>query len=103
MAYNLAIPEHTEHQIDQCISYIVNTLKNPSAAEAVMDDLGHAYDLLEKMAESFAVCEDPYLQSKGYRKLRLEKHDYVFIYRVDGETVYLAGFFHMLENHRIKM
>lgn len=73
----LAIPEHTEHQIDQCISYIVNTLKNPPAAKAVLDDIEHAYDLLEKMAESFAFCEDPYLQSKGYRKLTLEKHDLV--------------------------
>ena len=68
-----------------------------------MDDIEHAYDLLEKMAESFAFCEDPYLQSKGYRKLTWEKHDYVFIYRVDGETVYLAGFFHMLENYRNKL
>ena len=86
MAYKLAIPEHTEHQIDKCISYIVNTLRNPFAAEAVLDDIEYAYDLLEKMAESFAFCEDPYLQSKGYRKLALEKHDYVFIYRVNGET-----------------
>ena len=29
MAYKLAIPEHTEHQIDQSIGYIVETLKNP--------------------------------------------------------------------------
>ena len=103
MAYKLAIPEHTERQIDKCIIYIVNTLRNPSAAEAVLEDIEHAYDLLEKMAESFAFCEDPYLQSKGHRKLILEKHDYVFIYRVDGETVYLTGFFHMLENYRNKL
>lgn len=32
------------------------------------------------------IIKDPYLQSKGYRKLALEKHDYVFIYRVNGET-----------------
>ena len=46
MAYKLAIPEHTERQIDKCISYIVNTLRNP------LDDIEHTYDLLEKMAES---------------------------------------------------
>jgi hypothetical protein len=45
MAYKLAIPEHTERQIDKCISYIVNTLRNPTAAEAVLDDIEHAYDL----------------------------------------------------------
>ena len=65
MAYKLAIPEHTEHQIDKCISYIVNTLRNPSAASAVLDDIEHVYDLLEETAKSFAFCEDPYLQSKG--------------------------------------
>ena len=46
MAYKLAIPEHTELQIDKCISYIVNTLRNPTAAEAILDDIEHAYDLL---------------------------------------------------------
>lgn len=103
MAYKLAIPEHTEHQIDQCISYIVNTLRIPSAAGAVLDDIEHTYSKLEKMAESFAFCDDPYLRSKRYRKLALENHDYLFIYRVDGEIVYLAGFFHMLENYRTKL
>lgn len=103
MAYKLEIPGHTERQIDKCVSYIVNVLKNPSAARAVLEDIEHAYDQLEEMAESFALCEDPYLCSKGYRKLVLEKRDYLFIYRADGETVYLAGFFHILENYRSKL
>lgn len=77
-------------------------MKNPSASSAVLEDIEHAYDLLEETAESFAFCKDPYLRLKGYRKLALEKHDYMFIYRVDGE-VYLAGFFHMLENYRTKL
>ena len=103
MDYKLVIPEHTERQIDRCIDYIVHTLRNPSAAGAVLDDLENAYTQLEQMAESYALCEDPYLQSKGYRKLALEKHDYLFIYRVNGKTVYLVGFFHMLENYRMKL
>ena len=36
------ISEHTERQFDRCISYIVNTLRNPIAAEAVLDDIEHA-------------------------------------------------------------
>jgi toxin ParE1/3/4 len=73
VAYKLEIPDHTERQIDKCVSYIVNELKNPSAARAVLKDIEHAYGQLEKMAESFAFCEDPYLCSKGYRKLALLK------------------------------
>lgn len=103
MAYKLEISRRTEYQVDHCINYIVNVLKNPSAARAVLEDIEHAYDQLEKIAESYAFCEDSYLRSKGYRKLALKKHDYLFIYRVDEQTVYLAGFFHMLENYRLKL
>ena len=46
----LAIPEYIERQIEKCISYIVNTLRDPPAAEAVLGDIERAYDLLEKMA-----------------------------------------------------
>ena len=103
MAYKLEIPEHTELQIDKCIGYLVNTLKNPSAATAVLDDIESAYDQLEQMAESFAFCEDSYLRAKEYRKLTLKNYDYLFIYRVDKQTVYIAGFFHMLEDYRTKL
>lgn len=103
MAYRLDIPERTEHQIDDCVGYIVDVLKNRSAARAVLDDISNAYDQLESNAESFAHCSDPYLSAKGYRKLALARHDYVFIYRVEGDTVFVAGFFHMLENYEKKL
>ena len=54
-------------------------------------------------AESFAFCEDPYLHSKEYRKLSLEKHDYILIYRIVLDTVYIIGFFHMKENYHVKL
>lgn len=100
MAYTLEIPERTERQIDDCIGYVVQVLKNPSAAESILEDIDAAYDQLESIPESFAFCSDPYLKAKGYRKYSLHKHDYVFIYRVEGEKVFLAGFFHMLQNYR---
>ena len=50
MAYKLAIPEHTERQIDKCISYIVNTLRNTHAAKTAFGDIECAYDLLKKVA-----------------------------------------------------
>ena len=54
-------------------------------------------------AESFAFCEDPYLRSKEYRKLSLEKHDYILIYRIILDTIYIIGFFHMKENYHVKL
>lgn len=103
MGYELKISANTEHQIAACIDYIIETLKNPSAAGSVLEDISSAYDELENSAGSFALCDDPYLASKGYRKLALAKHDYVFVYRVVENTVYLQGFFHMRENYRTRL
>ncbi len=100
MAYKLVVSEQTAHQIDECIYYIVHTLMNPSAAKAVLDDIQTVYYQLQQTAESYAFCEETHLHSKGYRKLALHAHDYLFVYRVNNGTVYLVGFFHMSENYQ---
>ena len=73
------------------------------AANNLMEDINQAFALLEAFAASFSFCEDSYLASKGYRKFALKKHDYLIIYRVEENTVYLVGFFHILENYREKL
>ena len=48
-------------------------------------------------------CEDPVLSAKGFRKIRLEHHDYVILYKVRGGTVTIEGIFHELENYGKKL
>ena len=48
-------------------------------------------------------CNDRYLAAKGYRKLALEKHNYVLLYQVRNDIVFVNGIFHMLENYRDKL
>ena len=79
MAYKLEIPAYVAHQIDTCIRYIVDTLQNPSAAKAILEDIACAYEQLEERAGSVSFYEDPYLHVKEYRKLALKKHDYVCV------------------------
>jgi hypothetical protein len=51
------------------------------------------------MPESFSFCSDPLLFKNEYRKAVLKKHDYVLIFRIDGELIKIYGFFHTLENY----
>ena len=39
----------------------------------------------------------------NFTGLQVYKHDYIVIYRVNEDIVYIAGFFHMLENYRMKL
>lgn len=103
MNYKLELSAHADAQIDHCIQYVRHSLHSKQGASAILDDLESAFTTLEMYAESFAFCEDPYLRSKEYRKLSLEKHDYILIYRIVLDTVYIIGFFHMKENYHLKL
>ena len=103
MNYKLKVSPHTERQIENALLYVSNTLSNPSAAAFILADIEDAYDILESAPESFPLCDDPYLKLQNYRKFTLRHHSYLFIYRIQDSTVYLAGFFHMLENYAEKL
>ena len=60
MGYKLVISERAERHIDNIIHYVVNTLKNTGAAEAILSDIDEAYNRLEYMAEIHGYCNDYY-------------------------------------------
>lgn len=103
MDYKIVVSQRANEQLEEMIAYIISKLQNKQAARAVYDDIMNAYDKLEYMAGTVAVCEDPYLAAKGYRRLALEHHDYVLLYQMDGNVVYVNGIFHMLEDYQNKI
>ena len=98
MVYNIEVTDRSEKQIENAIQYLAVNLKSIQAAKNLMEYINQAFALLEAFEASFSFCEDSYLASKGYRKFALKKHDYLIIYRVEENTIYLVGFFPMLED-----
>lgn len=103
MTYNVVVSEHANEQLDNILFYIVCKLGNRQAAKAVYNDVLKAYDDLEYMAGSIALCNDPYLAAKGYHKLILDHHNYILLFQILDNTVYVNGIFHMLENYSSKL
>ena len=103
MRYRLIVPAYVDAQIDACIAYIAQTLRNPDAARSILDDLAAVYERLEHLPEAFPLCRDTCLRAKEYRKIALPHHNYLFIYRIEETIVYIVGFFHMRENYRNKL
>ena len=99
MGYKPIITEKAEMQLDRILYYILEKLQNRQAAEASMEDIERTYAKLEYMAEAVQLCGDPFLAGKGYRKIALEQHNYVLLYQIEGEFVYINGIFHMLEKY----
>ena len=103
MVYNIEVADRAEKQIENAIQYLAVNLKSIQAAKNLMEDINQAFALLEAFEASFSFYEDSYLASKEYRKYALKKHDYLIIYRVEENTVYLVVFFPVLENYREKL
>ena len=99
MNYRLIISDSAQSEIEKAIDYIAVRLNNTAAAMAVLADIEEIYKEIEYMPESFSFCSDPLLFKNEYRKAVLKKHDYVLIFRIDGELIKIYGFFHTLENY----
>ena len=103
MAYRIAITERAEELIDSCILYILNQLKNPTAANHLLDGIESIYDRLEDNPYQFPDSKDPFLSSRGYKEARVPEMDYKMVYRIMENTVYVVGFFHDLEDYSSKV
>lgn len=103
MDFKVVVTDNALGQLENITDYIVYRLKNKQAANGVLEDFQKAIKELRYIAMSMQYCNDRYLAAKGYRKLALEKHNYVLLYQVHNDIVFVNGIFHMLENYRDRL
>lgn len=103
MAYKLIITDRAEELLDQLVSHILFKFKNEPAAKHLLDGIERLYDRLEDNSYQFADCRDSFLKSKEYKEAVVKDMDYILIFRIDGDVVYVLGIFHQLENYKEKL
>ncbi|MBQ7464792.1 MAG: type II toxin-antitoxin system RelE/ParE family toxin [Lachnospiraceae bacterium] len=103
MAYKLIITDHADELIDSRIYYIINKLKNPPAAQHLLDGIDEIYTRLEDNPDQFPDSMDSFLRSRGFKEALIHDMNYKLVFRVEGRSVYIEGLFHDLENHASKL
>ncbi|MBR6329195.1 MAG: type II toxin-antitoxin system RelE/ParE family toxin [Lachnospiraceae bacterium] len=103
MAYNLIITDRANDLIDERVLYIIEKLKNPSAAKHLLDGISSVYDRLQDNPYQFPDSGDPVLSRRKYKEALIPKMQYKMVFRIENETVYVVGFFHDLENYTSKV
>ena len=103
MAYRLIITERTEELLEQLVNYILYKFRNEQAARHLLDGIEQLYDRLQDNPYQFADCRDSFLKSKGYKEAIVKNVDYILIFRIEGNVVYVLGIFHQLENYKNKL
>ncbi len=66
MTYNLIITERADELINECVAYLIKKLKNPVAAEHLLDGLDKLYDRLEENPLQFPDSNDSFLNIGHY-------------------------------------
>lgn len=100
LIYKVVLTEIAKEHLRRILYYIRYVLKNPDAAKSVRQDMQETKRKLSYLVESIKLCEEPELSIHGYRVIFFQKHDYVMLYRVDGNIVYVDGIYHQLQNYQ---
>lgn len=99
MQFSVELSELAERQYDKILSYIAYDLENPQALQNLMNDFDDTIAKLEKMADSFGYCNSNRLKEMGLHKIKLAKHRYLFVYRVNKSQVIIEGMYHEMQDY----
>lgn len=102
MRYNLIITDRAAELLDNLVQYLLLRLKNRPAAVHLLDSVEKIYDRLEDNPYQFHSCKDEYLASKGYKEAVMADMNYLIIFRIEDNKIYVLGVFHELEQYKNK-
>mgnify|MGYP000111417114 FL=1 len=102
MAYKVVVTSDAEGDLDNFVRYLLFEKENFQAAQNLLNDFDATKRMLEQVASSLKLCENPKLQKLGYRRINFLSHRYFMLYRIKEDMVHIDAIFHELqayENH----
>ncbi len=99
MDYKVVVTAEAEEDLNHFIQYLLFAKKNKQAAKNVLDDFEDTIKKLKYIASSLKVCDNPRLQSLGYRRINFQQHRYFMLYRIENDVVYVDDIFHELQDY----
>ena len=98
MSYSIHITATAEHDILRAADYIEFNLKNPAAADYLLDAATEQINSLSDMPEKYRLVDDPVLAS--WKICFIIVNNYLAIYTIDKEkqTVIVVRFLYQKSN-----
>lgn len=97
MGYTINKSLHFECDYDDILAYLVDDLKSPRAALALINEMDKVIDFLETTPFANSVSMKPALTKNEYREKMVKS--YVVVYRVQGQIVHLVRMFHQTQRY----
>lgn len=90
MSYTIHITKTAERDLMNACDYIEFVLKNPTAADHLLDAAEKEISALSEFPESRALVDDPVLNAWGVRFVRV--NNYIAFYIIEGNIAYIVRF-----------
>lgn len=84
MRYELHISTAAERDIEEAADYIEYVLKNPQAADALLDAIDEVLPSLQENPQRISIVSEPVLRTWEIRFIRIK--NYLVFFRVDDEN-----------------
>ena len=97
--YHVVVTRQAEEMIHDHIEYIYSHLCNPQAAEALYNEIMDTVYRLEDNAGVFRLCDNSNLGNRGLHKLPLAKHNYILLFRIENDMVFVDYIFHEKQDY----
>ena len=99
MAYRVVLSDRASEQLDSYVHYLAVKLGNTQAGSNLLDDALDTSEALSYVAGSLPFCTDPDLRKRGIRKMLFIRHRYLWLYRIEGDTVQIQAMYHELQDY----
>ncbi len=98
MSYQVHITSTAEHDIMRTADYIEFTLKNPNAADNLLDAVTEQIGSLADLPQKFRLVDDPVLASWGIRFVIINNYLAFYIIDEEKQTVIIVLFLYQKSN-----
>lgn len=92
MNYHVHITKRAEMDLNRALNYIEFSLKNPQAADSLLDEAETALASLDQMPERYALADDKLLAAWGIRFVQVKKYLAFYVIAKEAQTVYIIRF-----------
>ena len=92
MNYQIHITKTAERDLNRAVDHIEFSLKNPQAADRLLDDAEHEIMSLATMPERYALVDDPLLAAWGIRFVQIKNYLAFYVVSKETRTVHIIRF-----------
>ena len=92
MTYHIHITKAAERDLERAADYIAYTLKNPQAADTLLEEAERDINSLAQMPGRYALADDKVLAAWGIRSVRIKKYLVFHVIAKDTRTIHIIRF-----------